>query len=300
MPGRYALIVANGAYRDPKLSRLRTPTRDAEELARVLQRPGDRRLRGRARDRRARVRAAAQDRDASSPTAARRPAAAALLLPRPQGRQRPALLRGPGHRGRPPRRDRAVGRVRQPPDDPQPLAQGRGAARLLLQRRDRARPALPRRRPGRPRRPPRRPRPRDPDRLERDGVRVRGRGADGRRQARRSSRPPWCRGSRPARPTATRTAASPSRSSTTTSASRSARSRRTRARTCSATSRGSCSSRAAPTSRRSPAAELPIELREAIDSSLAGVREGAVRRARRPARRARPGLAERRARRWSG
>jgi hypothetical protein len=39
MPGRYALIVANGTYRDPKLSRLRTPTRDAEELARVLHDP---------------------------------------------------------------------------------------------------------------------------------------------------------------------------------------------------------------------------------------------------------------------
>ena len=39
MPGRYALIVAGGAYSDPKLSRLRTPTRDAEELARVLRDP---------------------------------------------------------------------------------------------------------------------------------------------------------------------------------------------------------------------------------------------------------------------
>ena len=39
MAGRYALIVASGAYRDPKLSRLRTPTRDAEELARVLRDP---------------------------------------------------------------------------------------------------------------------------------------------------------------------------------------------------------------------------------------------------------------------
>ena len=39
MPGRYALIVANGTYRDEKLSRLRTPTRDAEELARVLHDP---------------------------------------------------------------------------------------------------------------------------------------------------------------------------------------------------------------------------------------------------------------------
>jgi hypothetical protein len=39
VPGRYALIVANGTYRDPKLSRLRTPTRDAEELARVLNDP---------------------------------------------------------------------------------------------------------------------------------------------------------------------------------------------------------------------------------------------------------------------
>ena len=39
MPGRYALIVANGTYTDPKLSRLRTPTRDAEELARVLNDP---------------------------------------------------------------------------------------------------------------------------------------------------------------------------------------------------------------------------------------------------------------------
>ena len=39
MPGRYALIVANGTYRDEKLSRLRTPTRDAEELARVLNDP---------------------------------------------------------------------------------------------------------------------------------------------------------------------------------------------------------------------------------------------------------------------
>ena len=39
MPGRYALIVANGTYSDEKLSRLRTPTRDAEELARVLNDP---------------------------------------------------------------------------------------------------------------------------------------------------------------------------------------------------------------------------------------------------------------------
>jgi hypothetical protein len=39
VPGRYALIVANGTYRDEKLSRLRTPTRDAEELARVLHDP---------------------------------------------------------------------------------------------------------------------------------------------------------------------------------------------------------------------------------------------------------------------
>ena len=44
--GRYALIVANGGYRDPKLSRLRSPATDASELARVLQRCGDRRLRG--------------------------------------------------------------------------------------------------------------------------------------------------------------------------------------------------------------------------------------------------------------
>ncbi|MEA2311608.1 MAG: hypothetical protein QOE28_1576 [Solirubrobacteraceae bacterium] len=36
---RYALIVANGAYRDPKLSRLRTPTVDAERLADVLRDP---------------------------------------------------------------------------------------------------------------------------------------------------------------------------------------------------------------------------------------------------------------------
>jgi hypothetical protein len=39
VPGRYALIVANGTYSDAKLSRLRTPTRDAEELARVLRDP---------------------------------------------------------------------------------------------------------------------------------------------------------------------------------------------------------------------------------------------------------------------
>jgi uncharacterized caspase-like protein len=39
VPGRYALIVANGTYGDAKLSRLRTPTRDAEELARVLRDP---------------------------------------------------------------------------------------------------------------------------------------------------------------------------------------------------------------------------------------------------------------------
>ena len=39
MAGRYALIVANGTYSDEKLSRLRTPTRDAEELARVLHDP---------------------------------------------------------------------------------------------------------------------------------------------------------------------------------------------------------------------------------------------------------------------
>jgi hypothetical protein len=39
VPGRYALIVANATYRDEKLSRLRTPTRDAEELARVLNDP---------------------------------------------------------------------------------------------------------------------------------------------------------------------------------------------------------------------------------------------------------------------
>ena len=39
MAGRYALIVANGAYRDPKLSRLRTPTTDAERLAGVLRDP---------------------------------------------------------------------------------------------------------------------------------------------------------------------------------------------------------------------------------------------------------------------
>ena len=39
MSGRFALIVASGAYSDPKLSRLRTPTRDAEELARVLRDP---------------------------------------------------------------------------------------------------------------------------------------------------------------------------------------------------------------------------------------------------------------------
>ena len=36
MEGRYALIVANGGYRDPKLSRLRSPATDASELARVL------------------------------------------------------------------------------------------------------------------------------------------------------------------------------------------------------------------------------------------------------------------------
>jgi hypothetical protein len=39
LAGRYALIVANGTYRDEKLSRLRTPTRDAEALARVLNDP---------------------------------------------------------------------------------------------------------------------------------------------------------------------------------------------------------------------------------------------------------------------
>src|SRR5215208_4764792 len=39
MAGRYALIVANGAYRDPKLDRLRTPTTDAERLAGVLRDP---------------------------------------------------------------------------------------------------------------------------------------------------------------------------------------------------------------------------------------------------------------------
>src|SRR3954447_10530469 len=39
MPGRYALIIANATYADPRLSRLRTPTRDAEELARVLRDP---------------------------------------------------------------------------------------------------------------------------------------------------------------------------------------------------------------------------------------------------------------------
>jgi len=37
--GRFALIVASGAYSDPKLSRLRTPTTDAESLARVLRDP---------------------------------------------------------------------------------------------------------------------------------------------------------------------------------------------------------------------------------------------------------------------
>ena len=39
MAGRFALIVASGAYSDPKLSRLRTPTTDAESLARVLRDP---------------------------------------------------------------------------------------------------------------------------------------------------------------------------------------------------------------------------------------------------------------------
>ena len=39
MPERFALIVANGAYSDPKLSRLRSPTTDAEALARVLRDP---------------------------------------------------------------------------------------------------------------------------------------------------------------------------------------------------------------------------------------------------------------------
>jgi hypothetical protein len=39
MAGRFALIVASGAYSDPKLSRLRTPTTDAEALARVLRDP---------------------------------------------------------------------------------------------------------------------------------------------------------------------------------------------------------------------------------------------------------------------
>jgi hypothetical protein len=34
--GRSALIVANDRYQDPRLRRLRTPTRDAEALARVL------------------------------------------------------------------------------------------------------------------------------------------------------------------------------------------------------------------------------------------------------------------------
>jgi hypothetical protein len=37
--GRYALIVANASYQDEKLSRLRTPAHDAEELARVLRDP---------------------------------------------------------------------------------------------------------------------------------------------------------------------------------------------------------------------------------------------------------------------
>src|SRR4051794_41125135 len=36
MPGRYALIVATDEYKDPKLSRLRTPATDASSLARVL------------------------------------------------------------------------------------------------------------------------------------------------------------------------------------------------------------------------------------------------------------------------
>src|SRR4051794_3787579 len=36
MPGRYALIVANDKYDDPKLKQLRGPVKDAEALARVL------------------------------------------------------------------------------------------------------------------------------------------------------------------------------------------------------------------------------------------------------------------------
>jgi Caspase domain len=39
VPGRYALIVANDVYEDEKLKQLRSPTRDAEELAQVLRDP---------------------------------------------------------------------------------------------------------------------------------------------------------------------------------------------------------------------------------------------------------------------
>ena len=39
MPGRHALIVATDTYNDPKLRRLRAPTRDAAALADVLRDP---------------------------------------------------------------------------------------------------------------------------------------------------------------------------------------------------------------------------------------------------------------------
>jgi hypothetical protein len=250
LAGRYALIVANGTYRDEKLSRLRTPTRDAEALARVLNDPqiGD----------------FSVELAIDEPEAVLRRKIATFFADR--GRDDLLLLHFSCHG----LKDDSGQLYFAAPDtevahlDATALS-AEFVSRQMTRSRSRKVVAL----------------------LDccysgaiARGLRFRGGdqvdlddhlGGHGRVILTASSAMEYAfegeeltgdgnpsvfttavvRVSKPVRRTATRTTASRSTSSTTTSASRFERSHRTRARTCSATSRASCSSPAAPTSRRS-------------------------------------------------
>ena len=273
MAGRYALIVATDAYADPKLSRLRAPARDAAALAEVLGDPEIGEFEVELAHQRAR-------------RGLRRRIAAFFSDRR---REELLLLHFSCHG----LKDDS-GQLYFAAADTEVAYLDATAIPAEFVSRQMARSrsnnvlmlldccysgaiarglTLPRRRPRRRQRPPRRQRPRDHHRLQRDGVRLRGRRADRRgppvrvHQRRREGA-----GDRRGRPRPG-PAGSPCASSTTTSATRSARSRPTSARTCSATSRASSTS---PAAAGSPRPRCPRELLDALANQFASVREGAV------------------------